>query len=94
MVTIRGEHRGKQVEVEFDRAEAVELRDRAQAIVDKFVKKGNERLATKFSKSVDGWNAVIDNPDLLNLVDEFSAERREYLDHVLFSEAGWDAMFR
>ena len=86
MISVYGEHRGVQVEVEYDPPVAVFLRDRAQRIAAKAHGK-NKRMAANFEAEVRAWDAVIDNPSLLNLVSEFEDIRKIYLDYVMYDHS-------
>ena len=90
---IYGEHRGQKVEVEYDSSVAVLLRNRMAGIAAKATAKGNAKMAARFNESAAAWDQILSNPDLLNLVEEFGKERQEYLNHVLYDDAGFTAMF-
>jgi hypothetical protein len=90
---IFGEHRGKQVEIQYDSAIAKTLQARADRVAEKAEAKNNSRMAARFRAEAEAWSAVIEHPERLSLMTEFADLRKQYLNHVLYSEDGFQAMF-
>ena len=89
-VTVTAQHRGHPVGIPYDQKVAQELCDRASRIARKFAERGREETAARYQAEVREWEAIIKNPESIAL---YPQRAKEYVDHVLFSEQGWRAMF-